>query len=802
MTGRERTYDELMDNLATGSLSEELSQYPEESKAFISKMLAIDVTQRYQSAGDALQDPWLLQGNVQVFQDALLDHHYSQHRTSIQSAKRLQSWLLERTDVGSTFESPVEVLESINDWIDHSQDSNRILLITGTTGSGKSTILGNLIRNFSTKETILLHYSCSHGDPESLDPFMFLHCVLEQLESVPQIRIFIEKHYSAVKMLLFSRLSPPKQIFILLFTMLKDNKLVFPFSRCLLMVDAIDESLFCGDSVISIAAMIKSCFKESPRWMRFVFTSRPERLSHTATSWLATSECRRIDLDMTDTIHRFLSRNLHIQTLSSTLDILTLQCNKSLHYARTLLDEFRDPETGSIDVLKLPQNGLYGLYSLRIGKNQAEFELLRPLFEIVSSAPNTMTVDEALSAALLDASTKSKGMFGSFFSQNGDLIIYNHESVYEFFEDFEEGNLKKMGYKRLVVWHLRRLTSALQSMTSCNFSVLERVIKALKLLPSNEIITPELLSYDVPSIAYFTCCEELIDMFKYLSLYFLSDKEYATSIFINIIQNLCPEIWTCLLKEGTVASELLFQASCQNIPQLVSVSLSREGVLPNYKGWRIGATKGSCYRMTSLFAAASNGLTDIVAKILTAGLPDLDVSEGREDMGESPISVAARGNHVECIRLIVNSGYPVDINHHSKRGQTALHMAVLNRSRDCFFYLLSLPGINIDCFDEFIATKYVEFNLSLNKPAQPFPEQNEHGKFDDIELVCKQCKQVFVVSSEDFENMVTRRINRTLPESCVHCRRRSHTPLHMVCSYYSLLNINYHLSCFFFLFYF
>ena len=65
-------------------------------------------------------------------------------------------------------------------------------------------------------------------------------------------------------------------------------------------------------------------------------------------------------------------------------------------------------------------------------------------------------------------------------------------------------------------------------------------------------------------------------------------------------------------------------------------------------------------------------------------------------MGSTPLSIAAMHGHLDCVKLLVDSGKIENVNSQDSDGNTALHLACQRAHADIAAYLVATANAYVD----------------------------------------------------------------------------------------------------------
>ncbi|KAJ7872987.1 hypothetical protein B0H13DRAFT_1633654, partial [Mycena leptocephala] len=180
----------------------------------------------------------------------------------------------------------VEIQADIERWL-LPQPSNRerIFWITGIAGSGKSTLSATVVDNLRKNHTLVTaQFFISRNIPETIDPNKIIPTIAKQLsEFSPAAARII---YDTLKMNGFPS-SREEQVKALLLTPIRE--LSKSCGVVIILIDALDELQNAAESVLEMLSSIAARDCDLPDNVRFVITSRPERLADI--SKLSSSRC-------------------------------------------------------------------------------------------------------------------------------------------------------------------------------------------------------------------------------------------------------------------------------------------------------------------------------------------------------------------------------------------------------------------------------------------------------------------------------------------------------------------------------
>ena len=163
--------------------------------------------------------------------------------------------------------------ESVEKWLDDRSSPNRVMVITGNAGMGKSVIAAVICKRMQEAGRLSGSHFCQHDKARYRNPKVMLQSLAFQLShSLPEYK-------EALVKTLLGNLGQElnnmevKELFELLFDDLL-SKLKDPGRNILLVLDGLDESEYQGRN--ELLDVISNHFIKLPSWIRFLVTTRPE----------------------------------------------------------------------------------------------------------------------------------------------------------------------------------------------------------------------------------------------------------------------------------------------------------------------------------------------------------------------------------------------------------------------------------------------------------------------------------------------------------------------------------------------
>lgn len=331
--------------------------------------------------------------------------------------------------------------EHIEDWQDN-RDS-RALIVYGRPGSGKSAFSVNYSHYNSDVYGCFL---CEWNREYSIDPKRLIRTMAFRLAAkLPDYRS-----------MLLHQLEEDADLEKMSAEALFDFLLAYPLSNLvdgnretgIIVVDGLDEAETGGEN--PLAEVFSRCSERLPGWIKFLFTSRPER---SVSRYF--KGCESIDIieDMPEgynDIMAYLVRTLsaELSLTSNKLETLNRICELSdgvFLYAELLVADIRSGVIGLKDIDTFPR-GLGAFYRLSMERkfpSQEEFLKVRGILELLTISD---TIPEDLARGVTGQTQYSfitcldrLGSWVSRFEEDGIVLLgFSHKSVRDWFTDREQ----------------------------------------------------------------------------------------------------------------------------------------------------------------------------------------------------------------------------------------------------------------------------------------------------------------------------------------------------------------------------
>ena len=167
----------------------------------------------------------------------------------------------------------LSIIAEVERWLDDKSSPNRVVVISGNAGMGKSVISAVLCRKMLEAGRLSGSHFCRHNQARRRNPKVMLQSLACQLsDSLPEYRKALVKKLSRNVGVEIGDMEVEELFEFLFKEPLSDLK--DPDSIHLMVIDGLDESEYQGRN--ELLNVIADYFKTLPCWIRFVVTTRPE----------------------------------------------------------------------------------------------------------------------------------------------------------------------------------------------------------------------------------------------------------------------------------------------------------------------------------------------------------------------------------------------------------------------------------------------------------------------------------------------------------------------------------------------
>ena len=165
------------------------------------------------------------------------------------------------------------IFVKVNSWLDDRSSPNRVMVISGNAGMGKSVFAAEMCKRMQETGRLSGSHFCQHNKARRRDPKVMLHSLAQHMSCcLPEYKKALVEQLSTNLGKSIKELEVG-DLFELLFeeplSGLSDPRVTY-----LMVIDALDESEYQGRNYL--LDMIAKYFNKLPLWIRFLVTTRPE----------------------------------------------------------------------------------------------------------------------------------------------------------------------------------------------------------------------------------------------------------------------------------------------------------------------------------------------------------------------------------------------------------------------------------------------------------------------------------------------------------------------------------------------
>ena len=165
------------------------------------------------------------------------------------------------------------VFARVTNWLDDRSSPNRVLVISGNAGMGKSVIAGEMCKRIQESKRLSGSHFCQHDKTRHRNPKVMLQSLASHMSCyLPEYRKALVEQLSRNLGLEMNDMEVG-DLFELLFEE-PLRKVRDPGVTSLIVIDALDESEYQGRN--ELLEVIGNYFNKLPLWIRFLVTTRPE----------------------------------------------------------------------------------------------------------------------------------------------------------------------------------------------------------------------------------------------------------------------------------------------------------------------------------------------------------------------------------------------------------------------------------------------------------------------------------------------------------------------------------------------
>ena len=165
------------------------------------------------------------------------------------------------------------VFAEIHRWLDDASSPNRVLVLSGNAGMGKSVIAAEMCRRMQEAGRLAGSHFCHHDRARHRNPKVMMQSLACHLSCcIPEYKKALREQFSGNLGVEINNMEVVDLFYLLFSEPL--NMVADPGFTSLVVIDALDESQYQGRN--ELLDVISSLFKDLPLWLRFFVTTRPE----------------------------------------------------------------------------------------------------------------------------------------------------------------------------------------------------------------------------------------------------------------------------------------------------------------------------------------------------------------------------------------------------------------------------------------------------------------------------------------------------------------------------------------------
>ena len=230
------------------------------------------------------------------------------------------------------------IFDRVQNWLDDRSSQNRVMVISGNAGMGKSVIAAVICKRMHEAGRLTGSHFCQYNNARYCKPQLMLQSLACHMSHVlPEYRQSLVEQLSRNLGMDVNNMSV-EELFALLY---KEplNTVVDPGRNMLMVLDGLDESEYQGRNEL-LDAIVKQ-FSKLPTWIRFLVTTRPARNITEKLKMLNPFELQSSDEKNSQDIRTFLKQNLprgiKEENMDELLERLVLKSEGLMLYAYFLI---------------------------------------------------------------------------------------------------------------------------------------------------------------------------------------------------------------------------------------------------------------------------------------------------------------------------------------------------------------------------------------------------------------------------------------------------------------------------------
>ena len=230
------------------------------------------------------------------------------------------------------------VFSRFQTWLDDRHSQNRVMVISGNAGMGKSVIAAVICKRMQEADRLLGSHFCQHNNSRYQKPQLMLQSLACHLSrTLPEYKQELVKQLSRNIGLDLNSMGV-EELFSVLF---KEALSIVddPGRNMLMVIDGLDESEYQGRN--ELLDVIANQFCKLPSWIRFLVTTRPatnitDKLKHLKPFQLEPDDAKNLE-DIRTFIQKRLQRVIQPETVDAVVEKLVLKSEGLMLYAHFLM---------------------------------------------------------------------------------------------------------------------------------------------------------------------------------------------------------------------------------------------------------------------------------------------------------------------------------------------------------------------------------------------------------------------------------------------------------------------------------
>ena len=230
------------------------------------------------------------------------------------------------------------VFDRVQNWLDDGSSQNRVMVITGNAGMGKSVISAVICKRMQETGRLSGSHFCQYNNVRYCKPHLMIQSLACQLSYVlPEYKRALVEQLSRNLGTDLNNMGV-EELFALIF---KEplSAVGDPGRNMLMVIDGLDESEYQGRN--ELVDVVASQFCKLPIWIRFLVTTRPalniaEKLKHLKPLKLKSNDAENIE-DVRVLCVKRLQRVVKLENMSDFIEQLVLKSEGLMLYAHFLI---------------------------------------------------------------------------------------------------------------------------------------------------------------------------------------------------------------------------------------------------------------------------------------------------------------------------------------------------------------------------------------------------------------------------------------------------------------------------------